>query len=782
MNEILLEGCRPEPLASYLKALAVFRLIGEQKDPRARAWWKDDRFYLRTKLTEDELVEFFLKEYSPTPLVAPWSGGSGFYAGDAREGLEAIRQSTDPRFSAYRDTIESIFSWSEFNSQDPTIEQAVKAMKEFIHRSGGKKSADAQVLLDDMLAPWGILSQEEDCGLRSASRYSAVETAAKYQRGVLSDFQKAFRKVRTHLERQKRGDAKEDLIPRSRSLLNSETLAWLDSVVAVLPSGRAVYGPILGTGGNEGRLDYSNNFMQRLSELLLSSDAPPKEWIRSALLGDSVFGLRKASVGQFDPGKAGGFNQGEGVASKDFKVNPWDFVLMLEGALFFPSAVSRRGAHSAIGWTAIPFTVTTRMAGIHAGSEGDEARAESWLPLWEKPAGLSELRHVFSEGRANVGRRIAHDGLDFARAVGTLGVDRGIQQFTRFAFLKRRGDSYVSLPAGRFHVRDQSGLDLLEELDPILRTIDGFLRRVKNVPQTYQNARRGIDDAMFSVCQRGDALSFRTLLSAIGRLEALIGTAGPNIRGQVRPLSGLSPRWISAAGPIPEVRLAAALASIGASGKVGSIRSNMEGTHPGKPWEWDSGEGQMEWRGATFAVRLSGLLRRRMMDASRLGVEGVPLYGRFRLRSQEVVPYLYGMVDDVLLEDLLWAFLWIDWRKEDDTRSEDWTQPDLAAIPIPRSYALIKMLFRPEKTGRNRIKADPRILGLLSAGRVQEACDLSLNRLRIEDLATRQADWGESSQVLPERLLSSLAFPVRDTETLDRLVLKRPQTKTTLSA
>jgi CRISPR-associated protein Csx17 len=33
MNEIILAGCTPTPLANYLKALGVFRLVAEQKDP-----------------------------------------------------------------------------------------------------------------------------------------------------------------------------------------------------------------------------------------------------------------------------------------------------------------------------------------------------------------------------------------------------------------------------------------------------------------------------------------------------------------------------------------------------------------------------------------------------------------------------------------------------------------------------------------------------------------------------------------------------------------------------
>ena len=74
-----LAGCRTEPMAGYLKALAVFRLVSEQSDPHARGWWRENTFCLESGLDESGLTQFFLDEYRPTPIVAPWNGGSGFW-------------------------------------------------------------------------------------------------------------------------------------------------------------------------------------------------------------------------------------------------------------------------------------------------------------------------------------------------------------------------------------------------------------------------------------------------------------------------------------------------------------------------------------------------------------------------------------------------------------------------------------------------------------------------------------------------------------------------------
>ena len=63
--EIPLPGCTPTPLAAYLKALAVLRLVAEAGtegggDPDATGFWRNDVFVLRTRLTDDELRNFFL--------------------------------------------------------------------------------------------------------------------------------------------------------------------------------------------------------------------------------------------------------------------------------------------------------------------------------------------------------------------------------------------------------------------------------------------------------------------------------------------------------------------------------------------------------------------------------------------------------------------------------------------------------------------------------------------------------------------------------------------------
>jgi CRISPR-associated protein Csx17 len=99
-------GCRPKPLAHYLKALGVLRLVAEQIDSKARGWWQDDVFHLSTTLDREALEDFFLSKYVPTPMLAPWLPRSGFSNDSShsktREWLTRIFEANDKRFNEFR--------------------------------------------------------------------------------------------------------------------------------------------------------------------------------------------------------------------------------------------------------------------------------------------------------------------------------------------------------------------------------------------------------------------------------------------------------------------------------------------------------------------------------------------------------------------------------------------------------------------------------------------------------------------------------------------------------
>lgn len=109
MHVHILKGCAPAPLANYLKALGILRLVGEQADAQARGWWEGERFCLLSKLSKEELEAFFLEKYEPTPFFNPWGARSGFYSGSpektARAALTVIEKSKHERLAAFRSAI-----------------------------------------------------------------------------------------------------------------------------------------------------------------------------------------------------------------------------------------------------------------------------------------------------------------------------------------------------------------------------------------------------------------------------------------------------------------------------------------------------------------------------------------------------------------------------------------------------------------------------------------------------------------------------------------------------
>ncbi|MCX5903356.1 MAG: hypothetical protein NTV89_07765, partial [Proteobacteria bacterium] len=59
MHRHILSGCRTTPLASYLKALGILRLVAEQKDFQAKGSWEAENFVLHTSLTCEDMENFF---------------------------------------------------------------------------------------------------------------------------------------------------------------------------------------------------------------------------------------------------------------------------------------------------------------------------------------------------------------------------------------------------------------------------------------------------------------------------------------------------------------------------------------------------------------------------------------------------------------------------------------------------------------------------------------------------------------------------------------------------
>ena len=352
MNELVLDGCTPEPLMGYLKALGVLRLVSEQMDSEARGCWRDGVFELETRLDREGLTRFFLEQYSPTPLLAPWNGGSGFYikldldrfldtAGkeiefkgrEAVEAINAVETSDSDRLARYRGQIRE-------------TKRALAALAEKV---------DFAAALAEPLHQW------PQAGTKAAQK-KVKDEATKVLNTML-----LFRSGEATFSIEKA--AKDEFVSDLRGkVLTDDGLLWLDAALAMRTGQKKnrVEAPTLGSGGNIGNSDFSARFAQLLPEVVsLRADAPipanSAPWLGAALFGSPARGMQKISVDQFDPGKAGGANGTQGMEASP-TLNPWDYVLMLEGSLALAGNTSRRlGAGRSAA--SFPFVVESTSAG-----------------------------------------------------------------------------------------------------------------------------------------------------------------------------------------------------------------------------------------------------------------------------------------------------------------------------------------------------------------------------------------------------------------------------------
>ncbi len=770
VSRIRLEGCATQPLASYLKALAVFRITAEQADHAAAGFWKDGAFVLETEMSLDGLIDFILNRYAPTPIVSPWNGGSGFWPNDNREGMDRIMASDDPRFRDYREVIRRVRTW-------PELDMGLGSLGDFMDRlrilaAEGSKSeiGKAHNHLDDIE---GIISGNPELDAPSVDVMELLsgrieeedESHAPFWKGLKSKVKKGV----TTLSTNRRNLLKENL-GACRARLPEESLRWFDAAIAITSSESPSYFRLLGTGGNDGNLDFSRNYMAIASQLLLGEDEGSQRLLRATLVNTPVDGLDSWAIGQFDPGRAGGYNMGEDVETKKFKINPWEYLFVFEGALLLAASATKRSTSD--GWkeASLPFTVDFSPVGFSSDSQQDDGQSETWLPTWSNPATLGEVAFLFAEGRSSLGRRQARNGIDFCRALGQLGVDRGLSSFTRYAFVVRRGKSYVALPAGEVDVAYRPELALLDELDPILQRMDGFIRRYgDHVPAALSTARRRIEEELFQTSRRPSALAFTRLVRALGRFEMRLARMNHGAEGFLsRPLAGLSPEWVRQCLPAcPEATLAASLSSIRGTGGVGPIRSNTSGVDPRRPWEW--GDSQQCWTGSSLPERMISVLSRRILEMGRLDARNLPLDAMLKVSSRQVSPFIYGLVDETAIEELLFGFTLVRWDSGMRTSPPGEDEPR----PISRSWALLKLMMTP-RIHDSPVGAEGRVLRLAAAGRVSEACDLAAARLRhVAELPVLSLAW--ECDCDPVRLAAALLFPVWDTNTLKSLVLKEKE-------
>lgn len=588
--------------------------------------------------------------------------------------------------------------------------------------------------------PWGARSGYYPGSSESAARKALLKIElSKLSR--LEPFRNAIATIRTVvLDRSKpeSDEATGDMLNKLRLNLRGAGGEWLDTV-RVLVGGNYRAPAILGTGGNEGSGSYCSAFMAAVAACIIdrsmdasldlftdTNDRPiPKDtW--------------KGSFGQFAP-------NGDGSA--------WDFLLAIEGAIIFRSTVTR--TTSGMGrFLASPFYFAPRAAGTGSSSVFDEVvvnkgrvgpgRGEQWFPLWSIPVSADEIKSLIAEGRCSLGRTQSAQSLEAARAIGHLGIARGIDSFGRFGYLQRNNlSTHFAIPLARIIVRGGRHVRLIDDLGAWIDRVHMATRR-KHAPARLVSAERELANATYALLTHdGAPLRLQALLRAALSIEEIQVYGGAVQAGPIPPLS---PEWLIAADDgTAEWRLAVALGSAAAEydrrrRPIDSVRHHWLPLRRGARRFYEQEkrlvrDPRVVMSGREPITDCIAVVERRMIEAAQRGNRRLSLVsaGGCGAQPSDLKQLIAGEVDlarVVSLARALMAVRWdqvnrvsrtVSWRSDEAWPDEPWMALRLSHLALPLS-------------SERSIPGDEAIIRRLSAGDGISAVDLATRRLSARGL------------------------------------------------
>jgi CRISPR-associated protein Csx17 len=578
---------------------------------------------------------------------------------------------------------------------------------------------------------------------------------------------------------------KPDVLRLCRNEFPDHALSWLDAAVALGQDADPAFSRLLGTGGNFGRQDLSATYLARLQSVL--TDRRSRDWLYSLLSGEESTPYLRDAVGQFDPGRAGGIQSSplEKLDDKGF-VNPWAFLLTVEGTLLFATAVVRRHGTD-YARIALPFQVRGTTAGYPTQAPGENVLGELWAPEWATRARLDEVTHLLSEGRAEWDNRPARSGLDFARAVATLGVDRGIGAFERHLFVDRHGQNPLAVSAGRIEVRRRRGVSLLASLDHWLRRL-----HPSELPAQMSARLRAVEQALFLHARSGEPDLLAEVIAALGRCHEAVARSGAARRAASPLLLRDGPALLSelrgAAAGDRELQVALALATArDLDPQLPVLRAllspvTIEGHH-NVSW---TGRPALAPLGGGVTAALAEAVRRRGFPGAvdevvadlEPAVKGVRIgFPRgARVTAATVHAFTAGELDEYRLAGLLAGLLTVNWSGTPDIVLAPHTEvrPD-PAVDLLLAFTGTDPIRLP---GATLLRPGSKWPVLLQAGRSADVLADAARRLRIAGL--RNVITPGAARYEGTRLAAILLLRVPDGERLDALrrVALLPQSTT----
>ncbi|GAA0926025.1 type I-G CRISPR-associated protein Cas8g1/Csx17 [Nonomuraea longicatena] len=564
-----------------------------------------------------------------------------------------------------------------------------------------------------------------------------------------------------------------DVIRLCRNLLPDDALPWLD-VAVTLTVDDVAFNALAGTGGNFGRQDLSATYYDRLRRLMgpKADPAQSHRWAAAALYGREDVAYLRDTVGQYDPGRAGGIHSAADDNDRGF-ANPWSFVLVMEGTLLFASAAVRRNGVGGAG-EAKPFFTRSTPLGHGSAAESEPVKGEQWVPVWDRPAGAAEVAQLIGEGRAQWRGHQAVSGLEFAMALASLGVDRGLTAFHRFVIAERLGQNPLAVHAGKIAV-------VARPEEALLREPYRWIEQVRRAdpPGEVATALRRVEREMYAIAAGQGRAALGRFVVEFGRLHEQVGRSG-RMRKEIAPyLPNERADWLTALDDgSPEVWLAAAFAALrdgtGTSGP--EIRALLTRV-TGRSWQDAPGSG-VDLYGPTLARALAAAHRVRALTPPEAPDDDGRAASTVRgaqtgyARGQRVPPglvaaFVAAFVRDELIADHLRGLLALGCRPgaaawpQQDRLLPDWT----VSLLLPFfGTGVLTVQVRDERSGEDRHHAvelapGPGWAARLAAGHVDGVVREALLRLRMAGLRPRVPS-PPPSRVNGARLAAALLLPV----------------------
>lgn len=594
----------------------------------------------------------------------------------------------------------------------------------------------------------------------------------------------------------------------------------------VVAANRLSFNPLLGSGGNAGKRDFSVGWKQAVDALASSGSGAKKKAGKKAkgnanateelspsctdqkrtelealLLGrPTAWLLEKLNAASWFSDANKLYNSGQSPY-REGKLSPWAMALACEGLAFLAGGASRRLGARARAVGAFPFV--TRAAAPKVAEEAGRDLGEVWAPVWDRPMTVPEVRALFARGRAELRGRGVLTPSAFATAIMRRGVDAGISEFRRFTLgrttsintFEPRFEGTFRLPAV-----DDAGptsTPSATSATVIATALERVLGLIERLPADRQVGKR------WRVCGLRGPVEAATLRLAAAPhsseaaravLDAAVDSLDRVDRNRSFRKAGVSwaplpigwlPSLFVDEPPETEARLALALVSaFPLSRPLTVYRFGVEWSH-GRFEHAERAPARWVWGPGDLPRALSVVLARRTLDweSNRKDQrrDEDPVRVLMPATYLHVSRWLDGAVDERLLAQWISRLALFDWRTVPNsvTALAQSREVQIEASGALCLFGLLQPLFDLQsiclrgatlqqsmldcESGARTPAAARRLLALLRAGQIGPAIELARSRYAMARTFLAKTDAPWAVHE-PERLLASLIFPVSSRE------------------